>query len=57
VLRSLQRAARVRPYGQRELCVHLAYGEDLELRLLVPDKLDQAVATISAAIRRPTRSG
>ena len=44
-------AARVRPYRQRELCVHLAYGEDLELRLLAPDKLDQAVATIVLPLR------
>ncbi len=44
-------AAHVRPYRLRELCVHLAYGKDLELRLLAPDKLDQAAATIVRPLR------
>jgi hypothetical protein len=46
-------AARVRPYRQRELCVHLAYGKDLELRLLAPVNLDRPAATII----RPLRDG
>ena len=53
VLRRFPDASRVRPYRQRELCVHLTYGKDLELRLLAPDHLDRPAAPLI----RPLRDG
>ncbi|MBI5442204.1 MAG: DEAD/DEAH box helicase [Deltaproteobacteria bacterium] len=40
------RAAREKPPVPAELAVHLAYGRELELRLLVPPTLDRATAAI-----------
>ncbi len=53
VRRRFPDGVRFRRYRQREICVHLAYGKDLELRLLTPDNLDQPAASIV----RPLRDG
>jgi len=34
------------PYQTKDLCVHLKYGEEIELRALVPDDLDPQVMTL-----------
>jgi hypothetical protein len=34
------------PYQTRDICVHLKYGEEMELRVLVPDDLDAQVITL-----------
>jgi superfamily II DNA or RNA helicase len=47
-------ATRNRPYQQRTLSVHLAYGEAIELRLLVPSRLsDRAKAIVRPICDRP----
>src|SRR5262249_9271925 len=35
----------------REICVHLSYGKDLVLRILLPPRLDQATSAIVRPIR------
>ena len=37
-------AVRARPFRPTEIAVHLGYGDDLELRLQAPEKLDDSVA-------------
>lgn len=37
---------RNKPYERKDISVHLVYGEDLELRLSAPDKLDDTAALI-----------
>ncbi|MFQ5414216.1 MAG: DEAD/DEAH box helicase [Phycisphaerae bacterium] len=39
-------AVRRRPYRRRDITVHLRYGDELELRLLTPPKLDAPVARV-----------
>jgi superfamily II DNA or RNA helicase len=51
VRRQFPESARSRPYRQREICVHLSYGKDLALRILLPPRLDQ----VTSAIVRPIR--
>lgn len=43
--------ARRRPYRRKHLAVHLNYGEELELRLLTPDRLDDSVAKVIRPLR------
>ncbi|MGD8451390.1 MAG: DEAD/DEAH box helicase [Phycisphaerae bacterium] len=45
-------AAQRRPYRQKELAIHLHYGKEIELRLLVPVRLDEAAAAIVRPIGR-----
>src|SRR3954447_12178875 len=40
-----------RPYRRKRLGLHLHYGSDVSLRLLVPDRLDEEVAGIIAPLR------
>jgi SNF2 domain-containing protein/SWIM zinc finger len=42
---------RIRPYRQRDICVHLSYSKGLELRLLLPERLDNAASAIVRPIR------
>ena len=51
VWRRFSESERNRPYRQRDLCVHLSYGKELELRLLVPARLDDATSAIVRPIR------
>src|SRR5262249_57672786 len=51
VRRQFPESARSRPYRQREICVHLSYGKDLVLRILLPPRLDQATSAIVRPIR------
>ena len=55
VQRSVERkfasSTRKRPYQQKEFAVHLAYGQQLELRLLYPEKMDRQAAAIIKPIR------
>lgn len=44
-------SVRNRPYRQREICVHLSYGKDLELQILLPPRLDDAASAIVRPIR------
>ena len=46
-------AARRRPYVQKQVAVHLHYGQELELRVLLPDRLD----TPLVKIMRPVSCG
>ena len=51
IRRQFPKSERSRPYRQREICVHLSYGKDLVLRILLPPRLDQ----VTSAIVRPIR--
>lgn len=51
VRRRFAESARNRPYRQREICVHLSYRKDLELRILLPPELDDATQAIVRPIR------
>ncbi|HKR41682.1 MAG TPA: DEAD/DEAH box helicase [Paraburkholderia sp.] len=51
VRRKFPPAVRNRPYRRRSVEVHLAYGRELELRLLLPRQLDDAAAAIVRPIR------
>ena len=51
IRRQFPKSARSRPYRQREICVHLSYGKDLVLRILLPPRLDQATNAIVRPIR------
>src|SRR5271165_1516078 len=42
---------RNRPYRQRDIAVHLSYGNELELRLLLPPHLDDVTSGIVRPIR------
>ena len=44
-------SARGRPHRQRDICVHLSYGKDLELRILLPARLDDKASAIVRPIR------
>ncbi|NVM21876.1 MAG: DEAD/DEAH box helicase [Desulfobacterales bacterium] len=42
------------PYEVKNICVHLQYGKELELRLLLPDQLDaQAMRLVRPLMNRP----
>ena len=43
--------ARRRPYRQKAIAVHLDYGRELELRMLLPEKLDGGALRITKPIR------
>ena len=51
VRRRFPDSMRNRPYRQRDICVHLSYSKALELRLLLPDRLDHAANAIVRPIR------
>jgi SNF2-related domain/Helicase conserved C-terminal domain/SWIM zinc finger len=54
VRRRFPDSVRDRPYRQRDICVHLSYGTELELRLLLPSRLDdQAMAIVRSIRDRP----
>src|SRR4030043_1348966 len=44
-------------YQTRDICVHLKYGEEMELRVLVPDDLDaQVITLIRPVMNRPIKN-
>ena len=49
--KSFPEAKRLAPYSQEGLALHLRYGEELELRLLVPPALDGTAADLVAPLR------
>ncbi len=51
VRRRFPDSARNRPYRQRDICVHLAYGRELELHILLPSRLDDKAGAIVRPIR------
>ena len=65
VARQFPAAERKRPYRHREMLLSVRYGREVELRLLLPDRLDDEVAKVLAPLRgrpdrgraRPGRSG
>ncbi|HTV79152.1 MAG TPA: DEAD/DEAH box helicase [Steroidobacteraceae bacterium] len=44
-------SVRDRPYRQRGICVHLSYGRTLELRILLPARLDEEASALVRSIR------
>jgi len=44
-------SVRKRPYRRTGISVHLRYGKELQLRLLLPPKLDKRVAALVAPVR------
>ncbi|MGH8304988.1 MAG: DEAD/DEAH box helicase [Steroidobacteraceae bacterium] len=51
VRRRFLESVRNRPYRQRDICVHLSYGKPLELRMLLPARLDDDARSIVRPIR------
>jgi SNF2-related domain/Helicase conserved C-terminal domain/SWIM zinc finger len=51
VRRRFPDSVRDRPYRQRDICVHLSYGNELELRVLLPSRLDDPASAIVRPIR------
>ena len=51
VRRRFPDSVRDRPYRQRNICVHLSYSKELELRILLPNRLDDKVSAIVRPIR------
>ena len=51
VRRRFPESARNRPHRQREICVHLSYARELELRMLLPPRLDDEASAIVRPIR------
>ena len=51
VRRGFPKSVRDRPYRRREICVHLSYGKEIELRMLLPPQLDERARAIVAPIR------
>jgi hypothetical protein len=51
VRRRFPAAIRNRPYRQRGIAVHLAYGRELELRILLPERLNGSGPAIVGPIR------
>ncbi|HEX6506008.1 MAG TPA: DEAD/DEAH box helicase, partial [Chloroflexota bacterium] len=49
--RRFPESVRARPYRQRDICVHLSYSKDLELRILLPNRLDDDASAIVRPIR------
>ncbi len=51
VRRRFSDSQRNRPYRRRDISVHLSYGEELELRILLPTHLDKVITGIVRPIR------
>ena len=51
VRRRFPDSVRDRPYRQRDICVHLSYSKELELRILLPNRLDDKASAIVRPIR------
>jgi translation elongation factor EF-G len=51
VRRRFPGTVRSMPYRQRDIAVHLSYGTALELRLLLPDRLEQKANALLRPIR------
>ncbi len=51
VKRRFSAATKRRPYQQKGIAVHLRYGDELELRLLLPQKLEGAIERIVRPLR------
>ena len=51
VRRRFSDSQRNRPYRRRDISVHLSYGEELELRILLPPHLDELISSIVCPIR------
>ena len=51
VRRRFPDSVRNRPYRQRDIAVHLSYGTALELRLLLPDRLEEKASALVRPIR------
>jgi RHS repeat-associated protein len=51
VRRRFSHSQRNRPYRRRDISVHLSYGEELELRILLPPHLDDVTSGIVRPIR------
>ena len=50
VQKKFSKASQTRPYQREHLALHLAYGEAIELRLLLPQKQDKALQKIISPI-------
>ena len=51
------KALKKTPYQTRDICVHLKYSEEMELRVLIPDHLDPRVITlIRPLMNRPIKN-
>ena len=46
VRRRFPDSMRNRPYRRREICVHISYGKEMELRMLLPPRLDDQASAI-----------
>ena len=55
VRRRFPESARNRPYRRQHLAVHLVYGKEIELRLLLPERLDERAARHRTPDPRQTR--
>jgi SNF2 family DNA or RNA helicase len=51
VRRRFPDSVRDRPYRQRDICVHLSYSKELELRILLPNRLDDKASAVVRPIR------
>ena len=51
VRRQFPNLMRNRPYHRREISVHVSYGKEMELRMLVPPELDERASAIVLPIR------
>jgi len=51
VRRQFPNLMRNRPYHRREISVHVSYGKEMELRMLVPPELDERASAIILPIR------
>ena len=45
-------AAQRRPYRPKSVAVHLRYGDSVELRVIVPEKLDERAVQIIKPVKR-----
>ncbi len=51
------KALKKTPSQTRDICVHLKYGEEMELRVLIPDHLDpQVITLIRPVMNRPIKN-
>jgi superfamily II DNA or RNA helicase len=51
VRRRFPDSMRNRPYRRREICVHISYGREMELRMLLPPRLDDQASAVVLPIR------
>lgn len=51
VRRRFPDSARRKPYRQRDIAVHLSYGKDMQLRLLLPNRLEEKATEILTPVR------